>query len=313
MAQHQPAHGRWLATQLRGRHRRPAAEHAEGVRHRRVEHLGLLAQLAGGLRDRPLGRRPDRPQRLDQVVTHACACEAAIGVGRVLAPLEAARAQVRPHLLPRHAQQRPHQPPPSRRHPIQGARARRNGEPVEHRLRLIGRRMRRRIVALCQALGERVASIASPFLEVARGVLSQSDPLGEERHPEPGAQLPNELLVARSPLPQPVVHVQRAHPCLQAHRDVQQRHRVPAARHQHEQRRSGGDQRTGRLEDAHGSRGTTRHSWRGSSNPFSFTCPMPSNTRCAPRTASVTESVTSTSPPRARATTREARLMSRPK
>ena len=112
------------APSAESRHGRSAAQLLQRGVHRRVQHLRLLAQLARRLGDRPLRRRPDRAQRVQQVVAHARAREAAIRVGRVLPPFEPPRAQLLAHLLARHPQQRPHEPPAAGRHPVQGARAR---------------------------------------------------------------------------------------------------------------------------------------------------------------------------------------------
>ena len=81
----------------------PPPSSLERVGHGGVQHLGLVAQLARGLGDRPLGRRRQLAQRVEHVVPHAGAREAAVGVRGVLAPLEPARAQVVAHLLARHA------------------------------------------------------------------------------------------------------------------------------------------------------------------------------------------------------------------
>ena len=77
-------------------------------------------------------------QRVEHVVADAGAREAAVGVRGVLAPLEPAGAQVVAHLVARHLQQRPHEPPAARRHAVQRPRAGRDGQPVQHRLRLVG-------------------------------------------------------------------------------------------------------------------------------------------------------------------------------
>ena len=92
-----------VLAQRRERDRGTAAELLERVGHRRVEDLRLVAQLARGLRDRPLGRRRQLAQRVEHLVSHARAREAAVGVRGVLAPLEPARAQVVAHLLAGHA------------------------------------------------------------------------------------------------------------------------------------------------------------------------------------------------------------------
>ena len=139
-----------------------------------------------------------------------------------------------------------------------------------------------------------------------------------KRHVHATGEPADELLVGLRTLAQPVVHVKGAHRGTETGGDVEESHRVPAARDHHQERLPRSHQAAvpggGKNALVHSSRRTARHSMRGSAKPFSFTCPISSNLRWgASRSAAVTASLTSTSPPRARATTREVRFTSRPK
>ena len=165
-------------------------------------------------------------------------------------------------------------------------------------------------------LGERIADLPGPVLEVAAVV--QGGAFGVQRHAEPLAERADEGLVLVRSLAQPVVHVQGRDSRVEAQRHVEQADRVAPAREHHQQRLPGHYQpalaRCLQRALAQVAFRVARQSWRGSSKPLSFTSPIPSKRRCGELpTASTTESVTSTSPPRARATTREARLIPRPK
>jgi hypothetical protein len=199
---------------------------------------------------------------------------------------------------------------------VQGPGPGRNGEPVEHRLRLVGGRVPRGVVASGVAFRQRVADLPGAVLQVAAG--PEIGALAVQGHAEPLAQHCDEALVVVGSRPKAVVDVQRRDLRIEAQRDIQQANRVSTPGEHHQQRLACRHQATlvRGLERtlAHVAFRTARQSRPGLSKPLSLTSPMPSKRRCrAPRTASTTASVTSTSPPRARATTREARLTSRPK
>ncbi len=248
------------------------AEPPEGVLGKRSEQVVLLAQLARRLGDRALGGGVELLQGVEHVVAHAGAGEAAVGVGRVLAPGEVAGAQVVAHFCARDGQQRAHEPAAALGHAVQGTAARRDGEPIENGLSLVAGGVRSGVVALGQPLGHRVASFAGMVLKVAGG--GQVDPLDVQWHAQPLAQLVAEQLVRIGALAQAVVDVQRAHARPEAHGDVEQADRVAAAGEQHQQRTAGLDQAAGarRLERSLGhSFATARQSWRGWSKPLSLT------------------------------------------
>ena len=176
--------------------------------------------------------------------------------------------------------------------------------------------MRRGVVALGELLCQRIAGVPRAILEVS--LAAELDPLDRQRDAASPAELPHQLLVERGVLAKPVVHVERGDRGAEALGDVEQRHRVAPAGHHHEQRLARADEAAlacgVERSLAHSSRRTARQSCRGCSKPFSFTWPIGSKVRCEePLTASTTASLTSTSPPRARATTRAVRFTSRPK
>ena len=132
---------------------------------------------------------------------------------------------------------------------------------------------------------------------------------------EPLAQRRAVGLVRAGLLAQPVVAVQRGdvRGAGDPDGDVEQADRVAAAREQHEHPPAGLQQpgRGDALEQVgHGACPATNSSV-GSEKPFIVTSPIWSKLRCGPA-ASTTGRVTSTSPPAARAATREARLTARP-
>jgi hypothetical protein len=131
---------------------------------------------------------------------------------------------------------------------------------------------------------------------------------------EISAQIYAERRVRRRIGAQAVVDVQRAHVAARSHGEIEQADRVAAAREQHQHRRAEYEQPAGpdaRL-DGHGCSGeVARNSSVGSSKPFIRTSPICRNARWRPA-ASTTGRVTRTSPPAARALTRDARLTARP-
>jgi hypothetical protein len=209
------------------RHRRAAAQVGEGVRDDAVEHVRLVAQLPRRLRDRPLGRRRQLAQCVQHLVSHARTREAAVGVRRVLAPFEAARPQVVAHLGAGHREQRAHQPPAPRRHPVDRARARRYRQAVQHRLRLVGGRVGRGVIALGELLGECVTDVSRPLLQIALPAHIRAP--DRDGHVKRRAQVAHEVLVRVRVVTEPVVHVEGGHPGVQAVCDVQERHRVAPA------------------------------------------------------------------------------------
>ena len=235
---------------------------------------------------------------------------------RVLAPREAARRAPRRGLRAPGAEQRAHEPALARAHAEQRAPARRGGEPVEHRLDLVGRGVAGGHVGVAppgepRRLG--VADVARPGLEVALGPARHGRPRAGRRAARTArAQW---LGVGRRGVAQAVVDVQRAHVAGDPHREVEQADRVAPAGEQHDDRAPGPQQALRRGPRPRGSRrpppASARNSSVASVKPLSRTSPMRSNSRWSPA-ASTTGRVTSTSPPAARAATREARLTSRP-
>ena len=94
--------------------------------------------------------------------------------------------------------------------------------------------MSRRVVGLGVPLGEPVAGVARPFLKGA--ALLKPDTFHYKPHAEALAQLAAEGLVLVGPLAEAVVHVQSREPRAQPESHLEQAHRVPATREQHEQR-----------------------------------------------------------------------------
>ena len=158
----------------------------------------------------------------------------------------------------------------------------------------------------------------------ARGALAAGPPraLDDERHLQARAQRAAGGLVALGLGPQPVVDVERAHDPAPGHLDghVEQADRVAAAGEQDDDGDADGQQ----AARAHPREEVLRRHPPSSSaaratkssvewlNPFRRTSPIGSKARCGPD-ASTTGRVTMTSPPPARAATREAVLTSRPK
>ena len=126
----------------------------------------------------------------------------------------------------------------ARGHAEEGAAAGRRGEPVEHGLDLVGRRVAGGDVA---AAGEPrrggVARVARPRLQVA-GALGPARALHVKRDAEPLAQRGAVRLVAGRLRAQPVVAVQRLDVprAGDPHRDVEQADRVAPAGEQHDAR-----------------------------------------------------------------------------
>jgi hypothetical protein len=118
------------------------------------------------------------------------------------------------------------------------------------------------VVALRQLPGQRVAGRPSAILQVA--VAAELDGLDRELDLALAAEPLNERLVERGILAQPVIDMERRQRRAETVGDVQERHRVAAARHHHEQRRARPDQPAlaRGLESAlaHSSRRTARHS-----------------------------------------------------
>ena len=143
-----------------------------------------------------------------------------------------------------------------------------------------------------------------------------------ERHVEPRAQGDAGLGVGGAARPQPVVDVQRAHGVAAGDpdREVEQADGVPAAGEQDDRRCAGDeepagadaglDPRGGGRRRAHDAR-RARKSSSGRERPLSLTSPM--WLKASRRWASSTSGrVTSTSPPAARAPTRDATLTALP-
>ena len=129
---------------------------------------------------------------------HARAREAGVGVRRVLAPLEAARAAVLARLLAGDLEQRAHQPPAPRLHAEQRPPAGRDGQPVEHGLGLVGRGVGGGVVAGGQPLGQRGSGRRGPAPAGCRASGSSTRSTAQ-RHAEPLAQRAAERLVVRRP------------------------------------------------------------------------------------------------------------------
>ena len=185
-AKQQPSHRRRQLAQGGERYRRTSAGRLQRIVDGVVQDLGLLTQLPGRLGDRALGRRGQLPQPGQHVVADPRAGEATVVVGGVLAPLELTRAQVAPHLVAGDLEERAHQPAATSGHAVQRPGAGRYREPVEHRLGLVAGGVGGGVVGLGVALGERVAGVPGPLLEVpARGRLLER--LDHERHLQPVA------------------------------------------------------------------------------------------------------------------------------
>jgi hypothetical protein len=230
-AEHEPPQRRGQASEDVERDRGATAGGGQCLGGGDVERLGLLAKLARRLGDRELGVRAQLPERREHLVPHACPRESGVGVRRVLAPVQGAGAQVLAHLLARHLEQRPHEPPAPGLHPQQRAASGRDREPVEHRLGLVARGVGGCEVPGGGGRGERVARIPRLCLEVAGP--RQLHALDRERDAEPVAQAPAQLLVAAGRGAQAVVHVQRRDLGPDPHGHVEQAHRVAPAGEQH--------------------------------------------------------------------------------
>ena len=259
-----------------------------------------------------------------------CARRRRLVVGRVVAPGQAPLLAVGGRLGPGEAEQRPDQPAVARPHPEQGAAARRGGEPVEDRLDLVvggvaggdqAPRALEREPRPPPRSGRRAPRPGGcPGPSGRRGLLDL------ELDPEPLAERRAVALVRVGVVAQAVVDVQRgdrlgaraAAPRGRAGRPSRGRRRAsppPAPR-----RAAGPPPRTassiGRL---HGdqvarSRGADTKSSVGSGKPLRLTSPIGSRSSpLAPRSPRRPRSVTSTSPARARLTTRWARLTWVPK
>ena len=113
----------------------PLAPRARRRRARRAPRPRRAAARPCAARCAP--RRVDLRQRRDEPVADAVARVAALGVGRVVAPLEPALFAVGGRLLPGEAEQRAHQAAVALAHPEQGPAAGRGGEAVEDRLDLV--------------------------------------------------------------------------------------------------------------------------------------------------------------------------------
>ena len=168
--------------------------------------------------------------------------------------------------------------------------------------------------------GRGVALVARPGLQVA-ALRRRRRALDGQLDPHARAQVRAEPRVVVALGPQPVVEVQRAYGVRAGdpHRQVEQADRVLAAGEQHDDRRAGDEQparadprldRGGGGGRAHGAR-RARKSSSGREKPLSLTSPMwvKASRRSA---ASTSGRVTSTSPPAARAPTREATLTALP-
>ena len=133
----------------------------------RVEHGGLVAQQRERAQHVGLGRRVERAQRRQQLARRrlrANAGESLLASSRQVSPRA---SQWAAGLLARDAEQRAHEPALARGHPEQRAPAGRRGEPVEHGLDLVGRRVAGGDVAACdRATAARVALVACPRLKV---------------------------------------------------------------------------------------------------------------------------------------------------
>ena len=158
----------------------------------------------------------------------------------------------------------------------------------------------------------------------AAGALAGGAPraLDDERDLEARAERAAGGLVALGLRPQPVVDVQGAHGLAAGHLhgDVEQADRVASPGEQDDDGAAAGEQAARahpreevlRRHPPSSSAGWARKSSVEWLNPFRRTSPIGSKARCGPE-ASTTGRVTMTSPPPARAATREAVLTSRPK
>ena len=292
----------------------PASSSATGDRG--VEHLGLVAQEVERAQDVLLGGRMQLAQRGDEAVAGAVAGVRVRGVRGVLAPRQPGLGAPRLGLGAPDREQRAHEPPVALAHAQQGAAAGRGGEPVEHRLDLVGGRVAGGDVGVALEREPRrlgVALVARPRLQVA---LRARRAVDGERHAEPLAERAAERLVPVGGVAQPVVDVQRPDRgrARDAHGEVEQADGVRPARDQHDDGAAGraaGRPRARAPRDSSSSARRARNSSVDCEKPLSLTSPMCSNSRCGPAT-STSERVTSTSPPAARAPTRAARLTSRP-
>src|SRR5947209_1765548 len=134
-----------------------------------------------------------------------------------------------------------------------------------------------------------------------------------ERHPQPLAQFGAVALVLSGAVAQAVVDVQDADRGTAAdpYREIEQAGGVAATGQQHHDRAAALQQADPVRADHSSPRWRAMKISVDSLNPFSRTSPIRSNRRCEPDW-STTGRVTSTSPPRERAATREAMLTSRP-
>ena len=317
---------RWSAAGELAQRRRadsagPPPSSLERRRHRGVQHLGLVAQLARRLGDRALRRRRQLAQRVEHVVAHARAGEAAVGVRGVLAPVEPARAagsRAPPRASP------PAAAAPAARGaapcPCSAREPGRDGQPVEHRLGLVGGRVRRRRSRrLGEPLGERVARVARLRLEVALGRQRRRARRAAAR-PARSQSRGRTASSASAPVAQPVVHVQRGHrgaqPDGQSSRQTESaaaRTAAPAAARPRGSARS--PSAASRRSLTPQRRDTRGRACAARRSPSASPGRCPRTSRCGASRDRVDRPsrVTSTSPPRARATTREARFTSRPK
>ena len=175
---------------------------------------------------------------------HAVPGHAQVGVGRVLAERDPAVREIAAELGPADFQQRPHQGPGPRPHPREPGRPGAADETEQHRLRLVVDGVPQRHPAGPQ-LGRRpreegVAHVMAGALDrdAARPRhVGHRHRLDEAGHAEPAREVPAEalVLVRRRPA-QPVIDVGHAGQGQegtlgQLREEMEQRHRVAAARH----------------------------------------------------------------------------------
>ena len=255
--------------------------------HHVVEHRRLVAQHRQRLQHVVLRGRMQRQSRPQHAARGG-------RVRRVLPPRQAVRTAIRRGLRARHPQQRPDDPPRALGHAEQGAPARRGQQPVEDGLGLVGGGVAdgdQRVPLPRHPLRLRVAHRPRPRLHVSFG---RAGAVHEQLDPERRAERAAVRLVGVGLRPaQAVVDVQRALDVVAGTRCSRQVESRPPLN---------SDEQLHRV---------ARNSAVASSKPLSLTSPIGWKDSRRPA-ASATSRVTSTSPPVARAPTREARLTERP-
>ena len=191
-----------------------------------------------------------------QLVPHPVAGHAQVGVRRILAERELPLGEIAPQLGPADRQQRPDQDPDAGAHAGQPGRAGAADQPQQHRLGLVVDGVAQRDPAGVQFAGRPPEEGAAHLVP---GLLDGDPPgprqvghvrrLDDAGHAEPLREPPAEALVLVGLRPaQPVVHVghpREGHdrPPRQLAEQVQQGHRIAAARHGRHDAPPGRDQR----------------------------------------------------------------------